>query len=108
MARLSAHSEFDSITDETGVRGNFRGSVSPSGVDIHDYTRGCNITGTMSDGKLNLYDYGVGANIEITIEGSDRFRGFDYSTSGQFEGSITGGTVELYDLQAAEWFSYTS
>lgn len=86
------------------------GLVTPTSVNIFDYSDSCYFTGTGVGSRevgvnLSLYHYGQGAHINLNVQGT-QFNGYDYGSGNYFSGHIAGNAVSLYDYGTGQYHNY--
>ena len=70
--------------------------------DTYDYHSGSHI-GTNSNG---VYHYGIRSHISLNITGNN-FSGYDYNSGYHFQGTVLGGSVQLYDYHERRYYNYS-
>jgi hypothetical protein len=106
-SRLISGTEASFVFDFS-VRGHrsMGGTVNEKCVNVYDYSENCQMTGNWSAGLFQLFHHGERIHVSLEILG-DAFRGYDHSLGKQFNGTVRGSKVSLFDqadhLRHAYW-----
>jgi len=82
------------------------GSISPSSVNVFDYTHNCNFSGGGDGHALVLFHFGVSNYVSLKVQG-DRFSSYDYDSASRFSGAVRHYLIRGYDSELKKWFSYS-
>ena len=107
VGRLISGKESSSVYDfAANDYTSLGGHVSPSSVNVFDYTHRCNCSGGGNGRTLILFHYGVGKHVSLKLQ-ADRFSGYDYDSESRFSGVVRHHLVRIYDSELRRYFSYS-
>ena len=81
------------------------GTVRVGMVNVLDKDSKCLIVGSGSNGRYSLKHEGIKNYIDLSIYGST-FTGYDFASGKQFNGTVEGGSISIFDSEDNETHKY--
>ncbi len=106
-ARLIVSSTAKEIQDHARTTAvHIEGLVSPSTIDVFDFSASCRLSGERSEDGYSLFDYDANQYVDLNIDGDD-FEGFDYATGTRYTGEVRTHGVRIFDYGEFTDFEYS-
>ncbi len=106
-ARLIVSSTAKEIQDHARTTAvHIEGLVSPSTIDVFDFSANCRLSGEHSEDGYSLFDYDADQYVDLNIDGDD-FEGFDYATGTRYTGEVRAHGVRIFDYGEFTDFEYS-
>jgi hypothetical protein len=98
---------FDVLRDTvTGKSYAIGGTADDSGVKVYDYGCNCEIAGEFFGATYSLFHDGTSAHIELKIT-DNRFSGYEFGSATQFNGTVSGSAITLYDFKDGNFYHFS-
>jgi len=85
---------------------HIEGLVSPSTIDVFDFSSSCRLSGEQSEDGFSLFDYDANQYVDLNLDGDD-FEGFDYATGTRYTGEVRSRKVRIFDDGEFTGFEYS-
>lgn len=85
---------------------HIEGLVSPSTIDVFDFSSNCRLSGEQSEDGYTLFDYDANEYVDLNLDGDD-FEGFDYETGTRYTGEVRSQSVRIFDYGEFTDFEYS-
>lgn len=106
-ARLIVSSNAKELQDHTrSTVVHIEGLVSPSAIDVFDFSSSCRLSGEQSEEGFSLFDYDENQYVDLNLDGDD-FEGFDYATGTRYTGEVREQSVRIFDYGEFTDFEYS-
>jgi hypothetical protein len=98
--------QFSAVYDQAeGMVRRLTGTFSSGNIDVIDHSDGSTLMGMMSGQTASFFHSVANCSISLQFNGA-QFTGHDGATGRNFNGSVQGGGVRLYDYDEGKYFSY--
>ena len=103
---LILHKTFSAVHDESlDTVSAMKGSFSNGNIDVNDSDNGASMIGMSLDSHATFSRLPENISVTLQLSGTD-FKGSESSSNRNFNGSVTGTTVKLYDYDDGKYFYF--